>query len=363
MRYGGSGTEKEQLTVVAGRESLIRRAETEHRLNEVQLAALLSDPEAEEELAAAADRVRSRTVGDAVHLRGLIEFSSYCRRNCFYCGLRRDNAQAGRFRLAPEEIVALARQGKAYGYQTLVLQSGEDPWFTAERLTPILREIKHLDVAITLSVGERSFADYQALKEAGADRFLLRIETTDRAVYEALDPGMSFDERRRCLADLRQLGYEVGTGCLVGLPGQTVASLARDVLFFQKIDADMIGIGPLVPNDDTPLKGTPPGDMGLVRRLVALIRLLLPEANIPATTAMETLAPGSRDIILRSGANVVMPNLTMGKARQLYALYPGKADVADTPEGYRERLADRIRALGRFIGQDAGARRRSGAFS
>ena len=274
--------------MVAGREILIRRAETEHRLNEVQLAALLSDPEAEEELAAAADRVRSRTVGDAVHLRGLIEFSSYCRRNCFYCGLRRDNAQAGRFRLAPEEIVALARQGKAYGYQTLVLQSGEDPWFTAERLTPILREIKRLDVAITLSVGERPFADYQALKEAGADRFLLRIETTDRAVYEALDPGMSFDERRRCLADLRQLGYEVGTGCLVGLPGQTVASLARDVLFFQKIDADMIGIGPLVPNEDTPLKGTPPGDMGLVRRLVALIRLLLPCLLYTSTSPRDT---------------------------------------------------------------------------
>ena len=341
--------------------ALIEQGERTHRLTEMELTALLDAPEAEEALAAAADRVRARTVGDAVHLRGLIEFSSYCRRNCFYCGLRRGNEKAGRYRLTPQAILALAKKGHAFGYRTLVLQSGEDPWFTPARLVPLLREIKALGVAITLSIGERPFAVYQALKEAGADRFLLRIETTDRALYEALDPGMTAKERRRCLADLRRLDYEVGTGCLVGLPGQSVASLARDVLFFQAIDADMVGIGPLIPNADTPLAAARPGDMGLVRRLVAAVRLLLPEANIPATTAMETLMPGARETILCSGANVVMPNLTEGEARRLYALYPGKAEVADAPEKYRADMEKRIRALGRFVGTGWGSRRRGAA--
>lgn len=341
--------------------ALIDRGERTHRLTEAELTLLLAAPEAEEALAAAADRVRARTVGNDVHLRGLIEFSSYCRRNCFYCGLRQDNEKAGRCRLTPEAILALAKKGRAFGYQTIVLQSGEDPWFTVERLAPILREIKGLGMAVTLSIGERSFAEYQALKEAGADRFLLRVETTDRTLYEALDPGMTLRERRRCLFDLRRLGYEVGTGCLVGLPGQSVTSLARDALFFQAIDADMVGIGPLIPNADTPLSTAAPGDMGLVRRLVAIVRLLLPEANIPATTAMETLMPGARETILCSGANVVMPNLTEGDARRLYALYPGKAEVADAPETYREEMENRIRGLGRSIGTDWGSRRRGTA--
>ncbi len=338
-------------------QTYIDKAERTHRLTEAELTALLAEPVAEETMAAAADRVRAAFVGDAVHLRGLIEFSSFCRRNCYYCGLRQENKQAGRYRLAPEEIVALAEKAKGYGYHTVVLQSGEDTWFTAKRLADIVTAIKRLDVAVTLSVGERPLADYHAWREAGADRFLLRIETTDRALYERLHPGMDFDERRRCLRDLKSLGYEVGTGCLVGLPGQTVESLARDVLFFQNIDADMVGIGPLIPNDDTPLGGTAPGDMGLVRRLVAAIRLLLPEANIPATTAMETLSPGARERILQSGANVVMPNVTEGEARQLYALYPGKACVADTPEECRDCMTLRIRALGRSIGTDKGFRR------
>ncbi len=338
--------------------ALVERAERTHRLTEEELASLLAEPATEEAMALAADRVRAAFVGDAVHLRGLIEFSSFCRRNCHYCGLRRENEKAGRYRLTPEEIVALAEKARGYGYHTVVLQSGEDGWFTAERLADVIRAVKRLDVAVTLSVGERPIGDYRAWRDAGADRFLLRIETTDRALYERLHPGMSYDERRRCLRDLKRLGYEVGTGCLVGLPGQTIDSLARDVLFFQAIDADMVGIGPLVPNEDTPLKGAPPGDMGLVRRMVAAIRLLLPEANIPATTAMETLSPGARERILRSGANVVMPNVTEGEARRLYALYPGKACVADTPEECRFCMAARVKALGRFIGADKGFRRR-----
>ena len=339
--------------------TLIEKAERAHRLSEEELASLLADDAAEEAMAAAADRVRRAFVGDEVHLRGLIEFSSYCRQNCMYCGLRRDNEKAQRYRLTPEEIVALAGKAKAAGYPTVVMQSGEDAWFTAERLAAIVREVKALGLTVTLSVGERTREEYRALREAGADRFLLRIETTDRALYERLDPGMSYENRVRCLADLKSLGYEVGTGCLVGLPGQSVASLARDVLFFQSIDADMVGIGPLVPNGDTPLGDVPAGDMRLVRRVAAAIRLLLPEANIPATTAMETLLPGARELMLRSGANVMMPNVTEGEARQKYALYPGKACVADTPAHCRACMEGRIQAMGRTVGQGAGGRRRA----
>ena len=339
--------------------TLIEKAERAHRLSEEELASLLADDAAEEAMAAAADRVRRAFVGDEVHLRGLIEFSSYCRQNCMYCGLRRDNEKAQRYRLTPEEIVALAEKAKAAGYPTVVMQSGEDAWFTAERLAAIVREVKALGLTVTLSVGERTREEYRALREAGADRFLLRIETTDRALYERLDPGMSYENRVRCLADLKSLGYEVGTGCLVGLPGQSVASLARDVLFFQSIDADMVGIGPLVPNGDTPLGDVPAGDMRLVRRVAAAIRLLLPEANIPATTAMETLLPGARELMLRSGANVMMPNVTEGEARQKYALYPGKACVADTPAHCRACMEGRIQAMGRTVGQGAGGRRRA----
>lgn len=343
----------------ATRLSWIKKAERTHRLTEEELSALLSDPDAETELAAAADRVRAAYVGDEVHLRGLIEFSSYCRQNCLYCGLRRDNEKAQRYRLTREEIVALARKAKAAGYPTVVMQSGEDAWFTAERLAEIVREVKRLGLTVTLSVGERTTEEYRVLREAGADRFLLRIETTDRGLYERLDPGMAFENRTRCLSDLKRLGYEVGTGCLIGLPGQTTEMLARDILFFQSIDADMVGIGPLVPNGDTPLGAEPPGDMGLVRRMVSAIRLLLPEANIPATTAMETLQPGARELMLRSGANVMMPNVTEGEARQKYALYPGKACVADTPEHCRACMEGRIRVLGRTVGKGAGGRRRS----
>ena len=338
---------------------LIEKAERTHRLTEAELSALLADDGVEEALAAAADHVRRATVGDEVHLRGLIEFSSYCRQNCLYCGLRRDNEKAQRYRLTRAEIVALAEKAKAAGYPTVVMQSGEDAWFTAERLADIVRDVKRLGLTVTLSVGERTTEEYRVLREAGADRFLLRIETTDREIYERLDPGMSFENRLRCLEDLKRLGYEVGTGCLIGLPGQTMDSLARDVLFFQKIDADMVGIGPLVPNGDTPLGSEPPGDMRLVRRMVSAIRLLLPEANIPATTAMETLQPGARELMLRSGANVMMPNVTEGEARQKYALYPGKACVADTPEQCRSCMEGKIRAMGRKVGKGAGGRRRS----
>ncbi len=336
--------------------ALIRKAEQEHWLSEEELAMLLVDVSVEEELAAAADRVRAAYVGNDVHLRGLIEFSNVCRQNCKYCGLRRDNGKIERYRIEAEEILALARKAKGYGYRTVVMQSGEDMYFSAERLSDILREIKQMDLAITLSIGERSFEEYKLLREAGADRYLLRIETTDEKLYERMDPGMSFANRLRCLQNLRTLGYEVGTGSLIGLPGQTIRSLVRDILFFKSIDADMIGIGPFIPNGDTPLAGEATGDFHLTRRMVSLLRLLMPEANIPATTAMETLMPNARVLILQSGANVVMPNVTEGDYRRKYALYPGKMCVADTPVQCMECMSGKVRSIGRYVSGDKGFR-------
>ena len=337
--------------------ALIKKAEQQHILSRDEIIALLLAGEAETELFLAADRVRKQYVGDGVLLRGLIEFSSYCRQNCCYCGLRRDNKEAQRFRLNESEIFCLAKRAEGYGYRTVVLQSGEDAFFTAERLAAVIREIKKLDLAVTLSIGERSFDEYKLLKDAGADRFLLRIETTDETVYMQHDPGMSLAERRRCLQDLKSLGYEVGTGSLIGLPGQTITSLADDILFFQDIDADMVGIGPFIPNAATPLGSAPAGDINLVLRMVSLIRLLLPQANIPATTAMETLLPTARLLALQCGANVIMPNVTEGEARKKYALYPGKAGVLDKPEDCAEKLATDLQSIGRFIRQDKGWRK------
>lgn len=336
--------------------AIIAKAEKTHKLTSAEIVRLLEAPEAEEELAAAADRVRAEYVGDGVHLRGLIEFSNICRQNCLYCGLRRDNHKIERYRLTPDEIVELARKAKGYGYYTVVLQSGEDSHFTVTVLCDIIRRIKALDLAVTLSIGERPYEEYEAFREAGADRYLLRIETTDKDLYEKLDPGMKHDNRVRCTKDLKKLGYEVGTGTLIGLPGQTNEMIAKDILWYQEIDADMLGIGPLVPNGDTPLGNEPQGDWHKTRRMVSILRLLLPDANIPATTAMETLMPRGREIILASGANVVMPNVTEGDYRRKYALYPGKICVSDTPAACRNCMSGRIKAMGRFVAQDKGFR-------
>lgn len=338
---------------------LIKKAEETHELTKMEIVALLQDASVQDALVAAADRVRAAFVGDAVHLRGLIEFSNKCKQNCMYCGLRRDNQKVERYRLSEEEIIDLARKAKSYGYKTVVMQSGEDMYFTVDRLTSILRQIKAMDLAITLSIGEKSREEYAAYKEAGADRYLIRIETTNKRLYEALNPGMSFENRLRCLKDLKELGYEVGTGCLIGLPNQTVESLADDLLFFKSIDADMIGIGPFIPNGDTPLKDAEGGTFPMSLRFVAILRLLMPDINIPATTAMETLDSNARVIALQGGANVVMPNVTEGDYRRKYALYPGKICVNDTPSKCRSCIGGKILAIGRTVSEEKGFRRRA----
>lgn len=330
-------------------DEILQRAAQTHTLSKDEIVRLLSLQNADT-LFATADQVREKFVGDGVYLRALIEFSNYCKNNCLYCGIRAGNFQVKRYRLTPQQIVQTARQAAGYGYKTIVLQSGEDVWFDTDKLCEIIREIKKLDVALTLSIGEKSREEYAAYRQAGADRYLLRIETTDKNLYEKLDPDMSWDNRVRCLYDLKELGYEVGSGSLVGLPGQTVESLADDLLFFQQLPVDMAGIGPFIPHPQTPLAGEKyDGHFELALKMMSIMRLLLPDINIPATTAMETLHPNGRLLALQAGANVVMPNTTDTEFRPLYELYPGKICVGDSAEKCRGCVERKINSIGRHV--------------
>ena len=221
------------------------------------------------------------------------------------------------------QILRLANVAKNLDYKTVVLQSGEDAFFSADKMCEIIEAIKKLDLAVTLSLGEKTFEEYKLYKDAGADRYLLRIETTDRALYESLHPNMSFENRVKCLENLKEIGFETGTGCLVGLPNQSIESLADDILFFKNIDADMVGLGPFIPCPKTPLQDTKIGNLYLALKVMAITRILLPDINIPATTAMETIQSNGRVLALQSGANVVMPNVTSDECKQKYSIYPG----------------------------------------
>jgi biotin synthase len=334
----------------------IEKAEATNSLTREEIIDILYDNECNEVLYKTADRVRKKYMGDEVQLRGLIEFSNICKRNCMYCGLRSGNKNIERYRLMPDEIIELAKKGVDYGYRTIVLQSGEDDFYTIDKMKYIISNIKKLNVAVTVSIGEKTFEEYKAYREAGADRYLIRIETTDKKLYDAMDPGMNHEDRKRCLRDLKKLGYEVGSGSLVGLPNQTIQSIADDILFFKEIGADMIGIGPFIPNADTPLKDANSGDFHLSLKVMALTRILLKDINIPATTAMETLDKNGRIIALQAGANVVMPNITEGEYRKLYALYPGKICVNDTPAHCRGCITGKIQLIGRTVGKGKGFR-------
>ena len=334
---------------------LIAKAAATRSLSRGELIELLSDDDCNEALFAAADDIRRRYVGDGIHLRALIEFSNICRNNCCYCGLRRDNHNIKRYRIDADTIFNLAEYAaRNMGLKTIVLQSGEDMFFDRDKLCDIIRRIKTLDVALTLSIGEKTAAEYKAYKAAGADRFLLRIETTDRDLYHRLDPGMNWQNRRRCLADIAAAGLEVGSGVMVGLPGQTIESLADDILFFREINADMIGIGPFIPHPDTPLKDAAGGTLEMSLKVMALTRLLLPDINIPATTAMETLAPDGQTKALQAGANVIMPNVTLTQYRRHYELYPGKSTTNYTPDESLKVLRDKITGINRFVATDKG---------
>ena len=333
---------------------LIAKAVETHSLSRQELTALLKDDDCMDDLLAAADKVRKEYVGDEIHLRGLIEFSNICKNNCLYCGLRRDNKNLERYRIDTPTIISLAELAKNMGLKTVVLQSGEDMHFTTERMVEIIKGIKSLGLALTLSIGEKSTAEYEAYRKAGADRFLIRIETTDKKLYEDNDPGMSWDNRARCMKDLKRLGYELGSGCLVGLPGQTIDSLADDILFFKEMSCDMIGIGPFIPHPDTPLKDAKGRELNLSLKVMALTRLILPDINIPATTAMEALAPDGQIRALCGGANVIMPNITLTDYRKYYQLYPGKTTTGYTPAESLNKVIQKIENLGRIVGQGCG---------
>ena len=323
-------------------------------LNRNEIIEILKDDTKNDWLFSHANKVRKENVGDDIHLRGLIEFSNICKCECKYCGLRAPDKNIPRYRILEDEIIQIAQNAVHLGYKTIVLQSGEDAYYNQERMVKIIKEIKKLDVALTLSIGERSYEDYKAFKDAGADRYLIRIETTDRKLYKQMHPNMDFDNRIRCLKDIRALGYEVGTGCLVGLPNQTIESLADDILFFKEINADMVGIGPFIPHPDTPLKDTQTGDFTLALKVMALTRIILPDINIPATTAMETLNPNGRIIALQSGANVVMPNVTSLQYREKYEIYPNKICTNENPDKCRNCIEAKIKSIGRNIASNYG---------
>ena len=326
-------------------------------LSKNEIVRLLADEQNEPALLKRADRIRKKYVGDAIHLRGLIEFSNICRNNCLYCGIRRGNGKVARYRMREDELIETARRAAALGFKTVVMQSGEDMYYTQEKMCRIIEAIKKFDVAVTLSVGERSYGDYKAFREAGTDRYLMRIETTDKDLYHRLDPGMSWRHRYECLLMIKELGYELGSGIMVGLPGQSLESIAADLMFLRRLGVDMAGIGPFIPHPETPLAGEPGGSLHLALRTMAIMRLLLPDINIPATTAMESLHPDGRMMALKGGANVVMPNVTEGEYRKLYELYPGKICVNDTPVHCRSCISRKILSIGRTIGTGYGSHR------
>jgi len=338
-------------------ETLINILEDEHALDRAGLVKLLTCENALP-VYTAADRVRKKFAGDDVHLRGLIEFSSYCCRTCFYCGLRAANNKINRFRMVPEEIIECARHAVNCGLKTIVLQSGEDRSFEVNELCKTVSEIKSMDTAVTLSIGELSKSEYADLRNAGADRYLLRIETSNKQLYESLHPGMSYKNRIRCLYDLKELGYETGTGCLIGLPGQTPEMLADDLIFFKELDADMIGMGPFIPCAGTPLEHEDGGDVDNVLKMMALARLLMPDINMPATTALGVKDSDGYKKGLSCGANVIMPNMGRSEYKKLYAIYPGKGVGITNPENQIETIKSAVFQLGRNIGCDYGNRKR-----
>ena len=307
------------------KERILRLEETRDLpAEDLKILLTADDPAVSDFLAERARAVRERVYGKDVYLRGLIEFTSYCRNDCLYCGLRRSNRNAQRYRLSTEDILSCCERGHALGFRTFVLQGGEDPYWTDERMVPLVAEIreKYPDCATTLSLGEREEESYVRLFEAGANRYLLRHETADRAHYEALHPSdMSFDHRMNCLKVLKRIGYQVGCGMMVGSPFQTVDNLISDLRFIQEFRPEMVGMGPFIPQSDTPFGDCAAGTAKDTLRLLSIVRLMLPDVLLPATTALGTIDPRGREKGLLAGANVVMPNLSPASVRDKYLLY------------------------------------------
>lgn len=333
---------------------LIEKASQINDLSKEDIIVLLETITAEEReiLYCKALKTKQAYYGDKVYLRGLIEFSNICRQDCLYCGIRASNTKVERYRLTPEEILACCDKGYELGYRTFVLQSGEDLWYTEEILSALIQKIKsryYPEVAVTLSIGERSAETYRSLFASGADRFLMRHETASKELYEMLHPTMRFEDRRACLNTLKEIGYQVGAGFMVGLPGQTPSDLAEDLHYLKKLHPDMIGIGPFIPHSETPLGAEKGGTLEETLVMAALARLLIPDSLIPATTALGTLHPQGREMALKAGANVVMPIITPTSVRKKYALYENKICGDDHPEDCRYCIERRIQAVGQEV--------------
>ena len=340
-------------------QELVDKLEKDRDLTDEEFRSLLvcEDQYLDDYLSARARSVRERVYGKDVYLRGLIEFTNYCRNNCYYCGIRKGNKHAQRYRLSEEEIVSCSAAGYGLGFRTIVLQGGEDPYYTDERIVSIIRNIKkqHPDVAITLSIGERERESYQKFFDAGADRYLLRHETADKEHYEQLHPkNMSYEHRMKCLQDLHEIGYQVGCGMMVGSPGQTMEHLIRDLRFMQAFKPEMAGIGPFIPHQETEFADCSPGTAGMTLRLLSVIRLLLPEVLLPATTALGTIDAFGREKGIAAGANVVMPNLSPMNVRDKYLLYDNKICTGDEAAECIRCMSLRVSRTGYQVVTDRG---------
>lgn len=335
-------------------------------LAEIKEWLLTSDENKLAKLWQTADEIREKNVGSEVHLRGLIEISNYCVRSCAYCGININNQKLDRYRMTAEEIMECVKQAVKFGYGTVVMQAGEDYGLTADFITNIIKRIKaETPLAVTLSLGERSNAELKTWRLAGANRYLLRFETSDQELYNAIHPATDPKRNRLViLEELKAIGYEVGSGIMLGIPGQTYESVANDITLFSKLDLDMIGIGPYIPHPASPLPTKPvtsqvPNSELMTYKVIALTRIMCPKANIPSTTALATLNKANgRELGLTRGANIVMPNLTPPHYRAKYEIYPEKACVNETAEECQHCLKERINIIGRTIGKGTGHRRR-----
>lgn len=331
--------------------AIIDKLEITHNLSDTEFMALLASasPKDDAYIAERARNTRENCYGKDVYIRGLIEFTNHCRNNCYYCGIRRDNQNAQRYRLTGEQIISCCDNGYQLGFRTFVLQGGEDAYFTDERLCRLIQEIKqhHADCAVTLSIGERSKESYQRLFAAGADRYLLRHETANQDHYAALHPAeMSYPHRLQCLRDLKEIGYQVGCGMMVGSPGQKLEHLIQDLRLLQELQPEMVGIGPFIPQHDTPFAQAAGGTAAMTLRLLSIIRLLLPNVLLPATTALGTIDPKGREKGLLAGANVLMPNLSPTAVRKKYALYDNKICTGEEAAECVRCLATRVESTG-----------------
>jgi len=292
-----------------------------------------------------------------IYVRGLIEFTNHCKNDCYYCGIRKSNLKAERYRLDKEEIMQCCENGYRLGFRTFVLQGGEDPWYSDEKLAGIISAIRkaYPDCAITLSIGEKSYEQYELYFKAGANRYLLRHETANAAHYAKIHPaGLSCENRKRCLMDLKKIGYQTGTGFMVGSPYQTAENLAEDLLFIRELEPHMVGIGPFIPHKDTPFAAMPSGRLDLTLLLIGILRLMLPNALIPSTTALGTIHPNGREMGILAGANVVMPNLSPVKVRKKYMLYDNKICTGEEAAECHSCLQNRMRKIGYEIVTDRG---------